>query len=195
VSIALNIVASAAVKRQVERHEFLIMRKKLVFIILTTSLLEYAHAQKGDKSISIGPLVSFPLANHRIPNYKTGIGIEVTGQYNMSDKSSLLLQAGLSSFGAEQLTDYHEKSLTLISLKGGYKYDITSSGFFIAGLLGTDIEPADEFSSISFTIGAGKRFAVKNNYFIDAGIDFIGGDTENRVNIKVAFSVFQKSKK
>jgi hypothetical protein len=78
-------------------------------------------------------------------------------------------------------------------LKGGYKYDISTSKFFINGLVGTDIY--SDGPAVSFTLGGGKRFSIKDVYFIDAGIDFIGGDTEQRINIKVSFSIFQRPKK
>ncbi|MCW3089439.1 MAG: hypothetical protein JWP81_508 [Ferruginibacter sp.] len=171
------------------------MRKTLIFLILLVSLFESVRAQKGDKSISAGPLISFPLEKHTIPGYKTGVGIEVTGQYYLASKSSLLGQIGLTSFGTRQVLNSYEKNLKLMSLKGGYRYDIGSSGFFINGLVGTDIDTEDGFTSAAFTLGAGKRFPVKDVYFIDAGIDYIGGDTEKRVNIKVAFSILQRPKK
>ena len=156
------------------------MIKGLTIIIIFVSLFEGIQAQKGDKSISAGPLISFPLENNKIPGFKTGLGIEATGQYNISNKSAMLLQAGLTSFGRKQVINNFEKGLLLISLKGGYKCNIGSSGFFINGLAGADIEVAEGFSSISFTVGAGKRFAVKDIYIIDAGIDYIDADTERR---------------
>ncbi len=168
------------------------MRKRPVFLILVIGLFQNVEAQKGDKSISAGPLISFPLRGNVIPDVKTGIGIEATGQYNTSTKSALLLQAGLTSFPVQETMNRYNTRFTLLSLKGGYKYDMGSSGVFINGLVGTDIEAG--FSTISFTIGGGKRFYVKGGHFIDAGIDYIDGDTERRLNIKVAFSLLQRSK-
>ena len=88
---------------------------------------------------------------------------------------------------------HYEESPSIISLKGGYKYDIGSSGFFVNGLVGTDINNGAPAPSL--TLGGGKRFSVKDVYFIDAGIDLIAGDTQGRVNIKAAFSILQRPKK
>ena len=163
------------------------MPKRLIFLLLLVILFESVRAQKGYKSISAGSLISFPLESPERDIYKTGIGLEITGQYYLASRSSLLLQIGLTSLGAK-----YGESLTILSLKGGYKYDIGASGFFINGLVGTDIYNG---WAPSFTLGGGKRFSVKDVYFIDAGIDLIGGDTEERVNIKVAFSILQRPKK
>jgi hypothetical protein len=171
------------------------LRKRIIFIILFVGLSGGVWAQKGDKSISAGPFISFPTANHLIPDYTTGVGIEATGQYNTSNRSAVLLQAGLTSLRIKQAYNIYNNNLTIASLKGGYKYDISSSGFFINGLVGADIEPADGFSTISFTLGAGKRFPFRGIYFIDAGIDYIDGDTERRLNIKAAFSLLRRPKK
>ena len=160
------------------------MRKGLISLLLLVILFQSVRAQKGYSSISAGSLISFPLESHA---YKTGIGLEITGQYYLASRSSLLLQIGLTSLGAK-----YGENLTIISLKGGYKYDIGPSGFFVNGLVGTDIYNGP---GASFTLGGGKRFFVKDVYFIDAGIDLIGGDTQQRVNIKVAFSILQRPKK
>jgi hypothetical protein len=77
------------------------MRKGLISLILLVSLFENVRAQKGHKSISAGPLISFPLESHELDSYKTGIGLEITGQYYLASRSSLLLQIGLTSLGAK----------------------------------------------------------------------------------------------
>ena len=118
-----------------------------------------------------------------------------TGQYYFASRSSLLFQIGFTSFGTKQVQNYYENNLKLISIKGGYRYDIGSSGFFLNALVGTDVEAEDNFTTVSFTLGAGKRFLVKDFYFIDAGIDYIDGDTERRVNSKVAFGILRRAKK
>ena len=171
------------------------MKNAFTFLTVVVSLCENVRAQKGDISLSLGPMISFPTASHTIPGYKIGAGIEATGQYYFASRSSLLFQIGFTSFGTKQVQNYYENNLKLISIKGGYRYDIGSSGFFLNALVGTDIEAEDNFTTVSFTLGAGKRFLVKDFYFIDAGIDYIDGDTERRVNIKVAFGILRRAKK
>ena len=118
------------------------MLKGLISLLLLVSLFENVRAQKGYKSISAGTLISFPVESQAHDIYKTGIGLEITGQYHLASRSSLLLQIGLTSLGAK-----YGESLTILSLKGGYKYDIGPSGFFINGLVGTGT-PSDCLSDI-----------------------------------------------
>ncbi|MBE7172787.1 MAG: hypothetical protein INR73_19585 [Williamsia sp.] len=171
------------------------MKARAIFTLLLAVFFLAGRAQKGAKSIAAGPLISFPLATESgggRSNLNPGFGLEAVGQYNLSDKSALLLKATLASWGYKYIFNpYGAKRLTLLTLQGGYKYQFGSSGFFINGLLGTDIELRDTYASISFTVGAGKRFILKNNRFIDAGIDVVGGDAEGRVNLKAIFSLFQ----
>ena len=169
-----------------------------MFALLLISLYGIAQAQKGEKSIAAGPLMSFPLANSNRgeSNLKTGMGLETIGQYNFSNKSALLLKLTFSSWSyKEDVIVYGTKRLSLLTIQGGYQYQFGSSGFFINGLVGTDIELNDAFTTISFTLGAGKRFIINDTYFIDAGIDLVGGDADARVNIKALFSLFRWPKK
>ncbi|MES2650016.1 MAG: outer membrane beta-barrel protein [Bacteroidota bacterium] len=166
------------------------MKKILFLLILLTTLFNFVQAQKGSINLSAGPLVSFPLDRYNINGYKTGVGVEFTGEFNLSNKSALLFQAGFTNLPAESVPDTYQENLKILSLKIGYKYNIGSSGFYVNGLGGTDIEYKNDFSTISFTLGAGKRFTIKEKYFLDAGIDYIDGDTQRRLNFKVAFILF-----
>ena len=141
-------------------------------------------------------MISFPLRKFGYQSYlKTGAGLEAIGQYNFSNKSALLLQITFASYRIRDgLSPYPGNLLQLLSLKGGYRYQFGASGFFIEGLAGTDIDLADGFSTISFTLGAVKRFTVREDYFIDVGIDYIDGDAERRLNIKGVFSLLRRPK-
>lgn len=171
------------------------MSRRAVMIMIFIGLFESVGAQKNEKSISAGPLVSFPLDKHVIPAYRTGPGLEVMGQYNISDKSALLLQTVLASYGSTNgITGYRMNGISLFSLKGGYKYRFSPSGYYLDALVGTDTESPGHFTSISYTIGGGKRFMIKKIYFIDAGIDYIDGDVVRRLNIKATFSLLRRYK-
>lgn len=171
------------------------MQKIFILCLLTIIVHSQSYSQKGNASIVAGPLISFPLGKFGHESYyKTGLGVEVTGQYNISERSSLILQSGFNSFGVKNTYLSIAENLTLLTLKGGYKYELHNSGFFLNGLVGTDIDVSDGFTTISFTLGAGKRFPVKKVYFIDAGLDFIDGDTERRLNFKLAYSIWQRPK-
>lgn len=171
------------------------MTKTVIIVMIFISLLESVQAQKGEKSISLGPLISFPLDRYIYPRcLKSGVGLEAIGQYNFSNKSALLLQTILASYGIrrESINYCEVPRSSISSLKGGYRYQFANTGFFTNVLAG--IDSYDGFTSISFTFGAGKRFTVKNVYFIDTGIDYIDGDTESRVNIKATFSLLRRPK-
>ena len=170
------------------------MKIRTIFTLLLTSIFIAVQAQKGDKSIAVGPLLSFPLATESRTgqsDLKPGVGLEAIGQYNLSYRSALLLKMTLASWGYKKGVTYDTKRLTFLSLQSGYKFKFGNSGFFVNGLVGTDTELKDGFTTISFTLGAGKRFTVRDDRFIDAGIDLVGGDAEGRVNFKVIFSLIQ----
>jgi hypothetical protein len=122
--------------------------------------------------------------------------LEALGQYNVSNNGALLLKSTLASWSYKRyVTGFGTDRITFLTFQGGYRYQFGGSGFFINGLVGSDIELDDGFATISFTLGAGKRFPIKDIYFIDAGIDLVGGDAESRVNFKALFSLFQRPKK
>jgi hypothetical protein len=182
------------------------MRKKNFFILLLIGVFGVAQAQKGQTSIAAGPLLSFPLKSETRTgkNYlRTGLGLEGLGQYNFSEKSALLLKTTLASWAYKDsvitdsvLTHYGNKRLILLTFQGGYRYQIGTSGFFINGLIGVDIDLHNRFTTRSFTLGAGKRFLMKEDRFFDAGIDLLSGRyTKTRLNMKVVFSLFRQSAK
>jgi len=165
------------------------------FILLFLCLCVIAQAQKGDKSLAAGPLLSFPAATESrssISDLKPGIGLEVLGQYNFSHKSALLLKSTLASWKYKtSLPANRYDRLNFLTLQVGYQYQVHPSGFFIQGLVGSDIDLQDGFKTVSFGIGASKRFKVNDTRFIDVGIDLVGGDAESRVNIKALLCLFR----
>ena len=172
------------------------MRRRIIFILLLIGFFGEAQAQKGETSIAAGPLLSFPLGTETQngkSNLKPGIGLEAMGQYNLSDRSALLLKVTWASWAYKDSARYYEgtKRLTLLTTQAGYGYQFGESGFFLNGLVGVDIDFHDGFASASFSVGGGKRFTVQESRFIDVGIDLVGADAQARVNIKGLFSLFQ----
>src|SRR5690349_2832853 len=99
------------------------MVKRLIFLTCFLSFFKGVEAQKGEKSISAGPLISFPFRTSGMESdLKTGAGLEATGQYNISNKSALLVQTSFTYFGIKKGINTFAESIRLISLKGGYKY-------------------------------------------------------------------------
>jgi hypothetical protein len=172
------------------------MRSTIIFILLLIALFGEAHAQKGETSIAAGPLLSFPLGDESAngkSDLKPGIGLEAMGQYNLSDRSALLLKVTFASWSYKDSLQYYydRKRLTLFTPQAGYRYQFGQSGFFLNGLVGVDIDFHDAFVSGSFTFGGGKRFMMNESRFIDVGVDLIGADGPTRLNIKGLFSLFQ----
>lgn len=165
-------------------------------------VFEVAQAQKDQISIAAGPLLSIPLTNNTrsgISYLKTGLGLEGIGQYNFSEKSALLFKATIASWAYKNkvitdsvLTHYGNKRLTFLTFQGGYQYQFGTHGIFINGLIGGDIDLHDRSVTRSLTLGAGKRFLMKENRFFDAGIDLVAGHTQTRLNMKIIFSIFQR---
>ncbi len=110
------------------------MSKILIIVIIFISLFEAVQAQKGTKSISAGPLISFPLDKYVYQScLKPGAGLEAVGQYNFSNKSALLLQISIASYAIRrEIINYCEGSRASISsLKGGYRYQFANYLFYI----------------------------------------------------------------
>lgn len=139
-------------------------------LILFVSFFATATAQKGNKSISVRPVLSLPIVTNVLQQYylTTGVVIDAIGQYNLSNRSSLLLQTSLVSYGTR---GRYYNQIGIFSFKGGYKHQVSSSAFFGNVLFGIDRYSGDRFASGSFTLGAGKRIICKKGNFIDAGID------------------------
>lgn len=150
-----------------------------------------AHGQKGELSFAAGRFISFPsLTEGGTPSgLKVGLGLEAIGQYNFSNRSALLLKTSLTSWGFRQPMFYDTKRLTFFTFQGGYNYQFGTSGFFIDGLAGVNHDLTNDFPTIVFTLGTGKQFIVKNDHIIDAGIDWVVGDDQGRVNFKAVFTL------
>jgi hypothetical protein len=150
--------------------------------------------RKGKKSVAAGLLVAVS-GNSRTNfnpyeySWGTGLGIEVIGQSIIADKSALLLQLQLTRFRGSlpYTTPWGERVVTPISLKAGYRYRFTASGFYANVLAG--LEHAKSYGMyLPAAVGVGKRIALKDKYFVDTGIDFTGGFV-SRFNIKAVFSL------
>ncbi len=166
------------------------MSKTVIFAIVFVSLFGAVQAQKGAKSISIGPVISFPLRTYAYSRQlPTGVGLEAIGQYNFSNRSAALLQI--------DYTSHRRFRMKIFSLAGGYRYQFGSSGLFaniLAGISKISFDNYGSYVNDLLTLGAGKRFIIFNDYFIDAGIEYGGGDGETRLNIKATFSLLHWSK-
>ena len=165
------------------------MSKALILVVVFFFIFRIVCAQKGDISISVGPLVAFPEAGSGYTVLKTGIGLEGTGQYNFTDQSSILLQIQLTHITAR----YNNDNGANASIKGGYRYRLTQSGIYANILTGVE-QDEDAVFDIAGALGAGKRFTIKNGYWIDAGIDYVLANI-SRVNLKAVFSILRRPKK
>ncbi len=174
------------------------MGKRTIILLLVTGLFRMAEAQKGEKSIAGGLLLAFPENTNIIymdnRTWNTGVGLEAIGQYNFTEKSAALLQLQLTRFTgrAYYYPDTHFPAAFMsLSLKGGYRYQFTASGFYTNVFAG--VESGNDGWSIPAALGFGKRFTVKDVYFLDAGIDYTGGYIR-RYNIKLVFSLLRRPK-
>ena len=106
------------------------MSKIIVIVIIFVSLFEAVQAQKGEESISAGPVLVFPMST--FDNVATGIGLEVDGQYSFTDKSSALIQLQLTRFA--RIYNYYYNGFDhgahiYLSLKGGYSIKLAIPDF------------------------------------------------------------------
>ena len=174
------------------------MRKTKVILLLLAGLFAKAEAQKGAKSIAAGLFFAFPENKNIVygdeRSWNFGVGLEGVGQYNFTEKSAALLQLQLTRFTGH--TYYYPdaiipSSFMSLSLKGGYRYQFTASGFYANVLVG--VESGSEALYVPIALGCGKRFTLTDVYFLDAGLDYTGGFI-TRFNIKAVFSVLRRPK-
>ncbi len=174
------------------------MRKRaIILLVAIIGALGKTKAQKGEKSIAAGLVVAFPV-NRVIysddRSFNSGVGLEAIGQYNFTEKSAALLQLQLTRFTGEAFYGggYRSTSFISSSLKGGYRCKFNTKGLYGNALIGVE-SSSDGSSYIAAALGLGKRFPIKDVYFIDAGLDYIVGNI-NRFNIKAVFSLLRRPK-
>lgn len=167
-----------------------LMSNRLIILIILLTSFQIVQAQKGEVSVSAGPVVSLWTGNYINGQLKTGLGLEVSMQYNFTNRSAVVAEAGLTSFivknnriGSDTGTRYRK---SINSFKVGYRYTFGATGIYSNILYGIDKNDNSLEGNFWISIlGVGKRFTLKNQYFIDAGIDFIGS-IYPRLNIKAA---------
>lgn len=169
-----------------------LMRNRLIFLIILITFFQVVQAQKGEVCISAGPLLSFGTKAFTNVQLTTGPGLEVGGQYNFTNRSAGVAEAGISSFiiknrtGPNPGTRYRKQ---INSFKIGYRYTFGETGIYSNVLYGIDgYGNSIEGTSAISILGVGRRFTLKNLYFIDAGIDWISS-IYPRLNIKAAFGL------
>jgi hypothetical protein len=168
------------------------MPKQLIFLLLLVTLFESVRAQKGERSIAVGLLYALPNKEYLYPaSISNGVGLEGIFQYNFTDKSAILFQLQTTFYTVNN--DFGSDNLNLLSIKGGYRYQLTTSGIY-ANVLGGFEQSTDASFYIAGALGGGKRFTISQAFFIDAGIDYVVSDI-NRFNLKAVFSVSRRPKK
>ena len=174
------------------------MSNRLIFLIILATFFQVVQAQKGEVSIGAGPLLSFGTKAFTHGQLNTGLGLEVGVQYNFTDRSATVAEAGFASFSVKKRigpvmgTRYRN---SVNSFKIGYRYTFGATGIYSNILYGIDDyqDPLEGTSTISI-LGIGKRFTFKNLHFIDAGVDWISS-IYPRFNIKATFGLrFPKDK-
>ncbi len=169
------------------------MSNKIIFFVILVTSLQGVQAQKGEVSISAGPLVSLVTKHYINAHPKTGLGLEASVQYNFTNRSAVVAEAGFTSFSTKNNrvsidsgTRYRK---TISSFKIGYRYAFGETGIYSNILYGIDnYGNSIEGTSTISILGVGKRFTLKNLYFIDAGIDWVSS-IYPRFNIKAAFGL------
>ncbi|WP_207493863.1 outer membrane beta-barrel protein [Aridibaculum aurantiacum] len=164
----------------------------IILIAFSSTLL----AQKHETNITLGPLVSVPTYVLLNKQWKTGFGMEAMAQYNFTNRSVLLLQTSFASHGLKNAPGQHsgtKQNINIFSFRGGYKYVFGSSGWYVNGSAGPEYKTASNVE-FSYLIGAGKRINLTEDYFVDAGVDYISGGTNVRLNFKALFSIWRNRK-
>jgi hypothetical protein len=168
------------------------MSKSLILIGVFFFLFITLWAQKGERSIAVGLLYALPNKEDVYPqDISNGVGLEGIFQYNFTDKSAILFQLQTTFY--TKYDAFGSDNLNLLSIKGGYRYRLTASGFY-ANVLGGVEQDTYASLNVAGALGVGKRFTISHAFFIDSGIDYVVADM-SRFNFKAVFSVWRRPKK
>lgn len=166
------------------------MRKAIPGVFLLT-LFTAAQAQKGEMSVTGGVIYSIPTRmGDPIAYLKNGWGGEIAGVYKFTNNSGVELQANLTRFRYE----YYSSDWSVFSAKAGYCFHFWNTGVYLHGLLGPEFDMNIGDPLLTYTWGAGMRFTIKKKHLIDVGADQVFGDTETRINVKLAYGLQWKAK-
>jgi hypothetical protein len=108
--------------------------KKLLLITIALLLLNNLTAQIHQVKFELGPSVVFPTRNLRIIS-STGIGLDGTFLYQLSNKCTLFGYTGFDLFGGKSYSELSIKSTFHVPLIAGVRY--TRHGFFAGLGIGT----------------------------------------------------------
>lgn len=168
-----------------------IVRAALVCVLMIALVLSCLGQEKA-VSLSAGPLISMQLQKfEKAEEAGTGIGFEVSGDKRLSKRSGIILQSTLTRNRYKTPDEY--SGITSLFLKPGYKWHLHRQPIYFQALCGIETELNDGFTTISFTLGCGKEFRLREN-IIMAGVDLIDGDNSRRIHLKAAFVLYRKIK-
>lgn len=140
------------------------MRLKWLLFFSLPFIFARAMAQKGEKSLAAGLLVAFSDGSTTYSrshyHWGMGIGLDITGQSNLSNKGALLLQLQVTRFRGSSSSPslLYTPSITPVSLKAGYRHQLGSAGFYTNGLVGFEYAEQDFYLPIA--VGIGKRIPI-----------------------------------
>lgn len=140
--------------------------KKLCFIATFVVFTLTVSAQDGAADqpfkFGVGALLGIPVNN--LDFTSIGAGIDLLGQYSVSEKISITADAGYTSmFGKKGAPDF-----SIIPLRAGLRFYATPQ-FYIAGKGGVGITKLKGYSSVTST-----AYSFGAGYFINPNIDVSG---------------------
>ncbi len=109
------------------------LSRRLIFLIILIIFFQVVQAQKGEVSVSAGPLLPFGTNFYPNVRLKTRLGLEAGVQYNFTNRSAGVAEAGISSFiikdrtGPNPGTRYRKQ---INSFKIGYRYTFGETGIY-----------------------------------------------------------------
>ena len=140
--------------------------KKVIILALVTVLYINASAQQGFR-IGAGLSVAAPVSN--LDAYSIGVGVDVLGQYGLSDKFAITADVGYTTLFTKAKNG---NSLNIIPIRGGVRFYPTSQ-IYLGAKAGLGIitqKNMNNQSNLAFGIGAGFKMDQK----LDIGIAYEG---------------------
>jgi hypothetical protein len=164
--------------------------KKILFVVVLFAASFAANAQ-GDVlglKFGLGANLAIPLTNYS-DSYSIGAGIDLLGQYGISEQVAVTVDAGYTSLFGKKLPNGIKNDLSIIPIRAGLRF-YPAPEFYIAGKAGIGIIKPEGFSSTNTTAYSfGIGYFVNPTFDVSASYDgYSKNGSSSLINIRLGYT-------
>lgn len=142
--------------------------KKLLIFSLLCALYINTMAQGPGPGFRIGGGLSVVAPISNLEGYSVGVGVDLLGQYGVSDQFAITGDIGYTTIFAK---DDNIKSLNIVPIRAGIRF-YPASQFYLGGKAGVGIISGSGSSSSGFAYAFGGGFKMDDK--LDIGLNYEG---------------------